>query len=96
MSLAQASDGEVPDTLVRFRDTVGVGAIRGPRLLSNPWSKLPQYEWRTQSFQGVQAVIALLWPWLDERKKVRSSLAIRRYLRRDATVATSMVVGSAR
>ena len=79
MSIAQASPGGVPDTLLRFREVVGVGAIRGPRLLPSPWSKLPQYEWGTQSYEGAQATVALLWRWLDERKRAQAIECFRRY-----------------
>lgn len=79
ISIAQASTGGAPDTLLRFREAVGVGAIRGPRLLSSPWSRLPQYEWRTQSYEGVQATVALLWRWLDERKRAQAIESFRRY-----------------
>jgi hypothetical protein len=43
ISIAQASSGELPTTLSRVALVIGVGSLRGPRMLPNPWSKLPQY-----------------------------------------------------
>lgn len=71
--IAQASLGGVPPTLLRFHDAVlRIGAVRGPFTPRSPWSRLPQYRWRTQSYEGVQAVVALLWSWLDAKPRVEA------------------------
>ena len=68
MSLAQASDAGVPDTLERFRLAVGAGEIYGPRTVPSPWSKLPQYRWQVHRFAEVERVVALLRPYADVLK----------------------------
>jgi hypothetical protein len=34
------------------------------------------YRWRVTSFERVQAVIAMLWPWLSERRRVQARDAL--------------------
>ena len=63
MSLPQASDGGVPDTLARFRMAVGAGEIYGPRSVGSPWSKLPQYRWQLARLDEIERVVALLRPY---------------------------------
>jgi hypothetical protein len=74
MELAQASNGDMPETLIRFHGAVGVGRLGGPRLLHNPWSKLPQYRWRVSGRDNVGSVVRALWPWLSavKQSQVRS------------------------
>jgi len=79
MSIAQASTGEVPATLTRVALVLGVGALRGPRLLPNPWSKLPQYLWCAGAFEDVQYATAVLWRWLGPVKRAQAREALLRY-----------------
>ena len=65
MSLPQASETGLPDTLERFRLAVGAGEINGPRDVPSPWSKLPQYCWRLARYADIERVIALLRPYAD-------------------------------
>lgn len=58
---------------------LGIGTIRGPVQRKDPWSKLPQYEWGIRSYEGVQAVIGLLWPWLDVATRVEARWTLERY-----------------
>jgi hypothetical protein len=69
MELAQASIGDVPETLQRFHAAVRVGQVSGPRTPRNPWTKLPQYRWRVGGRHRVSSVVRLLWPWLSEVKR---------------------------
>ncbi len=72
LSISQASANGVPPVLVRFRTAVAnIGSITGPRDVPSPWSRLPQYRWDVASFEGVQAVIAMLWRDLDRRSQAR-------------------------
>jgi hypothetical protein len=74
MELAQATIGDVPESLSRFHSIVAVGRISGPRTLRNPWSRLPQYRWRVSGRRNVGAVIRALWPWLSpvKREQIRA------------------------
>lgn len=79
MSIAQASAGALPATLTRVAVVLGVGVLRGPRMLPNSWSKLPQYVWRTKSFEDVQFATAMLWRWLGPVKRAQARDALLRY-----------------
>jgi hypothetical protein len=68
MSLPQSSESGVPDTLERFHRAVGVGAISGPRMVPSPWTKLPQYCWRSQRFVDIESAVELLRPYSDSGK----------------------------
>lgn len=84
------SASERPPTLERFRQALlGVGHISGPRA-PRGWSKLPQYRWHIGSFEGTQAVIALLWPWLGATKRTQAASALRAYLARNAQRRSSV------
>ena len=75
-SIAQAGRESTPLVLPRFRDAVGVGVIRGPRVLSSPWSRLPQWRWEVTSVRDVESVRIALWPWLGERSRDRFGTAL--------------------
>lgn len=64
MELPQSSAVGCPEALTRFREIVGVGAIGRPRIQHNPWSRKPQYRWRTSGRHAVSQVVRVLWPWL--------------------------------
>lgn len=55
--------------LDRFREAVGIGIVCGPYELAG--GRRPVYRWAIRSPQGVQAVGAMLWPWLGEYKRER-------------------------
>ncbi len=70
------------DVLERFQRTMGIGNIIGPH---GPYgiSKKVRYSWSVSGHQQAQYVIALLWPWLAERRReqARASLAaVRAYV----------------
>ncbi len=65
MSLPQSSDAGVPDTLQRFRVAVGAGGISGPRMVPSPWTKLPQFSWKSQAFGDLERIVDRLRPYSD-------------------------------
>lgn len=78
LTLPQASASGVPEVLDRFRRAVGgMGWIIGPSSLRNPWSKEPQYVWGSSRFEHVQAVLAMLWPWLGSYRRATARTALR-------------------
>jgi len=69
MEIAQASATFVPETLLRFRDAVGVGTVTGPRIVPSPWSRLPQYRWQASGRHVCSAAIRVMWRWLGPVKR---------------------------
>lgn len=63
------------DVLEKLQDVLGVGAIRvhaGPGM----------WQWGTGKFEHAQYVVAVLWPWLGERRRrqaVEALTAMREY-----------------
>ena len=56
------------DTLERFQDAVGgLGYIVGPDFYGGRKNGL--WRWRLTDWRGIQAVLAMLWPWLGPHKK---------------------------
>lgn len=76
MEIPQSSAGSVPETLLRFRDAVGVGSVTGPRIVASPWSRLPQYRWRASGRHVCSAAIKAIWPWLGpvKRAEIRAAM----------------------
>ena len=73
-----AVNGGVPPVLPRFQAAVGgIGSVKGPYVLKNPWSRLPQYRWSIQGIRGVEPVLEQIWPWLDDAKRDQARAAIR-------------------
>jgi len=73
-----AVDGGVPPVLVRFHAAVeGVGSVKGPYVLKNPWSRLPQFVWSVSGSRAAEPVLEKIWPWLDEAKRDQARAAIR-------------------
>ena len=66
-SINQAATEGVPTCLLRFRDIVGVGSIRGP-IQPRGWSRLPQYRWQSQG-KSVEAAMAVIIAWLVGAKR---------------------------
>lgn len=63
-----------PDVLHRFKAAVGVGDVQGP-YKSKPGCKL-HYQYRVRGFEKVQAVVAMLWPFLSRPKKDQAKDAL--------------------
>jgi len=71
-------DRSVPPVLTRFHAAVGgAGSVRGPYVLKNPWSRLPQFVWSVSGIRGSEPVLERIWPWLDETKRDQARTAIR-------------------
>jgi hypothetical protein len=70
MAVAQTD----PRPLVRFRNAVGIGSVNGPYERQNKTHK-PNYEYRPDTFEHMQAVIAMLWHWLSEPKREQATTA---------------------
>jgi hypothetical protein len=79
MSIAQAGAIELPPTLSRVALDLGVGNLRGRRMLPNAWSKLPQYVWKTAAYEDVQFATAMLWTWLGTAKRGQARDALLRF-----------------
>jgi hypothetical protein len=64
--------------LERFQRAIGgLGIIYGPY---SPPSRHPDwrpiFHWRAERFEHAQAVIAMLWPWLDSRRRGQCKAAL--------------------
>lgn len=70
MSISQYHDAEV---VTRFHAAVGVGNITS-RVVARNGST--EYVWRTYAFETVQAVVAMLWPWLSGPKRAQATQAL--------------------
>ncbi len=67
------------DNLHRFQAAVGgLGAVGKP-CVSKTRVRQPFSMWETQRFEHSQAVIALLWPWLGQEKRLQASTALKRW-----------------
>lgn len=80
MEIPQSSAAGLPDVLLRFHRIVGVGNVTGPHEPRSPWSRLPQYRWRSGALEDVEYVAALLWSRLGptRRKQFETSIHLRR------------------
>jgi hypothetical protein len=58
------------DSLSRFRLAVGMGRITGPY---NYTGGKDYYTYQIDGFEKVQALLAMLWPWLGERRQRRGA-----------------------
>ncbi len=64
------------DIVRRFHTLVNLG---------NVGKQGKMFRWQTNKFEYVQAVIAMLWPWLGERRKARA-IEILIFIKRDHTI----------
>jgi hypothetical protein len=74
------SVGQVdPWPMERFVEAVGIGASR---YVETRWAPTQQnvYRYRIVSFEKVQAVVAMLWPWLSPRRKQQYRTMLARHL----------------
>lgn len=66
-----------PEPALKFHEVVGVGRISGPiHQPSHTPNQRPYFMWRVSSFEHVQAVVAMLWPWLSCRRKDQARKAL--------------------
>jgi hypothetical protein len=59
------------DVVRRFYKAVGIGYVNGPYQNSGI-NRKPYYRWQTARFEHVQALVAMLWPWLGQRRRARA------------------------
>ncbi len=55
------------DVVATFYRIVGVGHIYGPYVRGV--NRKPLMAWQTGKFEDAQATLAMLWPWLHERRQ---------------------------
>ena len=70
-----------PAVLVRFRDAVGCGYIRGPMDKSaSGQRRQAAFQFSVASFEAVQWCIIQLWPYLCTPKRQQASRALRAFV----------------
>jgi hypothetical protein len=69
----QSSLDGVPETLIRFRDAVGVGRIGGPKIEEG---REPLYWWVASSRSDVERTGRLILPWLSGQKRDQFAAAV--------------------
>ena len=58
------------DILQRFAKAIGFGNVLGPyHFPSMPAHYKPRFVWQVTGFHLTQAVLAMMWPWLGDRRK---------------------------
>jgi hypothetical protein len=78
----------VPSVLTRFQNAVGgLGYIKAPYL--DERSGTYAHQWRADSFEEAQAVVALLWKHLGPVKRAQASAALPRFREQYRTVRAS-------
>jgi hypothetical protein len=66
------------EPLVKFRNAISrIGSIVGPN--KRPLHQSPIHQWRISSYEGTQAILAMLWPWLSTVKKEQARKAFVEY-----------------
>src|SRR5438552_9315344 len=72
LSISQVERG----VLDHFRAAVGLGSVGGPYDRSHYKNHQDIFEYQVARFEHVQAIIAMLWPWLSvvKREQARHSL----------------------
>jgi hypothetical protein len=69
MALSQGGPhGQHPPVLTRFQQIVGIGNVTGPY-------RDGLYYWKTTRMEGVDAVGAMLWPYLSREKRAQFAAA---------------------
>lgn len=67
-----------PEVLVRFKNAVGLGRIKGPYPQRNE-NSVEYWKFDQEGFVGGQAIIAQLWPFLSTVKKDDAIKAFKQY-----------------
>jgi hypothetical protein len=86
----QGSSTGVPEVLVRFRDTVGVGRVAGPKIEEG---RLPLYWWVASSRGDVLKVGEVIGPWLSAQKRVQFSETVGLAFRREPISSRAWAAG---
>jgi hypothetical protein len=61
------------DSVIRFHEAVGFGAFYGPYEHGRGGEHKPFWRWQVGSYEQVQQLAALLWPYLGQRRKQRAA-----------------------
>jgi len=66
------------EPLLRFQEAVGIGNILGPYDMrkKDRWIRKPQYVYRVNGYERVQAIAAMLWHWLGPAKRAQALHAL--------------------
>ena len=75
------------DSVERFARSVGIGKARGPYGDKRTANRKPLYTWEVTGLEKVQAVVAMLWPFLGERRKATARVVLGLDESRSASVA---------
>jgi hypothetical protein len=69
--------------LDRFRRAVGgLGSVHGPYnhpIMKARGNEQPRFYFQVSRYEYVQAIIAMLWPWLDVVKRKQAAAVLRRH-----------------
>lgn len=70
------------EPLERARYAIGLGNLYGPY---GPYgiSTKPVYRWIVCGHEQVQAAVAMLWPWLSQRRRTQATAALAKFLGKD-------------
>jgi hypothetical protein len=66
------------EPLERLVAVLGVGYVRGPYKTKNPNAK-PYFVFAANGEESIQAIAAMLWPWLGSAKRVQFTEALRAF-----------------
>jgi hypothetical protein len=70
--LLSMTDGDV---VRRFHGALGLGRLNGPYrrgLAASGNPRKPLFYWSASGFEHVQAIVAMFWPWLGDRRRARA------------------------
>lgn len=76
-------DREVLDRIVQV---LGIGRVQGPYLRKaeeagrDQYVRRPHFRLSLNTFEEVQAAVAMLWPWLGSVKRAQAATALRGFL----------------
>jgi hypothetical protein len=68
------------DVLDRFRDATGLGKVYGPyaQRRIRGGGRTSRFQYRLSGYERVQAMLAMLWPWLTAAKRAQGLHALAR------------------
>ena len=65
------------DVIEAFQSVIGWGTIYEREPQKEGWKR--QWRWHVSTFEEVQALVALLWPWLKSRRQSKCKEMLSRY-----------------
>lgn len=66
------------DVIETVKSIIGLGTIVSVKPGKVGWK--PQWKWAVNSFEDVQAVAAMLWPWLKSRRRVKIKSVLKGFI----------------